>query len=120
MRPSGLLLTRRTRWFHTNKNLIPLGMVGRNCSIPRERSLQYFDVSHLRNIEPTPSRPLTAALSADLPRKQSGTAFLNAVVVRFNDSLLVLVHETNPFFPDCALHQRMQSRIHRHFDSTPF
>ena len=87
-------------------------MFVRNFSVSGERSLQHFDVLHIQNIEPTPSRQTTAALPADLPRKQTRNPFLNAVVMRFDDPFFVLVPETNqPLSFDCAVHQLVQFRI---------
>src|SRR5579872_880913 len=94
-------------------------MLARNFSITRKRPLQHLDVLHAGNIEPTPSRQSTTALPADLPRKQSDNPFLNTVIVRFNNSFLVLVSETNqPPFLNCPVEQVMQFTIDCH--CTPY
>jgi len=94
-------------------------MLARNFSISRKRPLQHLDVLHAGNIKPTPSRQSTSALPADLPRKQSDDSFLNTVIVRFNDSLLVLVSEANqPPILNRAVEQVMQFRVDCH--CTPY
>jgi hypothetical protein len=95
-----------------DKNQIPLMMFARSVSVPRKRPVEHFELADIANVEPTPSGKGATALPADLPREQSRNAFLNAVVVRFNDPYFVLIPEPNqPPILDRTVKWPVQSKI---------
>jgi hypothetical protein len=97
------------RRFHSNEHYIPPMMTARNFSVPRKRLVQHFYLLHSANIEPAPSRKSSAALSANLPRKQTRNPFLNAVIVRFDDSFFVLIPKPDqPLLFDRSIKHRVR------------
>jgi hypothetical protein len=80
---------------YSNKYFIPPMMRIRNFSIPGERLVQHLDALQTAHVERSPSRKPPAALPADLPREQSPNPFLDAVIMRFDDSFLILIAESN-------------------------
>jgi len=89
-------------------------MLARNFAISGKPPIEHLDIFHLRHIEPTPPRNPTVTLSANLPRKQPKNSFLNSVVVRLNESLLVLVLKSNQLLAlDRPAKEVVQSGIDR-------
>jgi hypothetical protein len=104
------------RRFYSNKYFIPPMMRIRNFSIPGERLVQHLDALHTAHVEPSPSRQPSATLPANLPREQPLNPFLNAVVVRLDDSFFVLIPESNqPLVLNRPVQQFMQPIIDCHF-----
>jgi hypothetical protein len=86
-----------------------------NVSIPRKRPIQHLEISHVRDIKPTPSWKTTITLPAHLPRKQTANPFLNAIVMRLDYSLFVLVSESNQtLVVDRVVQQPVQLTINCH------
>jgi hypothetical protein len=70
-------------------------VLARNFSISCETSIQHVYVLHIFHIKPAPSGEAAITLTADLPRKQPNYSVLNAVVMRFDDPLFVLISESD-------------------------
>ena len=60
--------------------------------------IEHFKIFHALNINQAPSWNAAAASAADLPTKQADNSFLNTVVMRLSDSLIVFVREPEQSF----------------------
>src|SRR4051794_11787641 len=85
------LLRAFIRRFNSDKEPVPFVMfTGRGGSPALERSIEQIEIGNPIHVYPTPIRKSSTTGAADLVTKEPHTAFLNSVVVGFENPIPVL------------------------------
>jgi hypothetical protein len=83
-------------------------MLALNLTISSKTLIQQFAVLHSCHVDHAPSGNAIAAPSANLPAEQPDNSILNAVIVRFDYSLVAFVPEPDQLLIlNCTIKQLM-------------